>query len=117
MLLDVLGWAYRLLTQPGSERGSLDRDWVPSSLFSIPEAELLVTCPAHVSWLEDLNAVWLLWPEPLGCPSRPPASVCPPRLTFTVGNAPLTVETVERGGCISHSSCVVPCVSAVLPCT
>lgn len=48
---------YRLLTQLGSGRGSLGWDWIPGSLFSIPEAELLVTCPAHVPWLENWNAV------------------------------------------------------------
>lgn len=45
-----------------------------------------------------MNAVRLLWPEPLGCPSRPPASVCPSHLTFTVGNAPFVVETMKRRG-------------------
>lgn len=42
------------------------------------------------------------WPELLGCPSKPQSSVHPP-LTFTVGNAPFTVESVE-GPTASHTA-------------
>lgn len=90
----------------------------PAGVWRSGSGFLVPCCPAHVLWLENSNAVRLLWLEPLGCPSRPPASVCPPPLTFGVGNAPFMVETVEgRDSCISHSSCVVPCFSAALPCT
>lgn len=34
-------------------------------------------CPAHIPWLENGIAVRCLWPEPLGCFSRLPASICP----------------------------------------
>jgi len=34
-----------------------------------------VTYPAHAPSLENLNAVWLLWLEPPGCPAGPPGSV------------------------------------------
>lgn len=70
-------------------------------------------CPAHIPWLENGIAVRCLWPEPLGCFSRLPASICPVLLV-----SPLLWDCpIHGGGCgggSPHPACAVPCVSAVL---